>query len=220
MKKHSSRVVKMPVVVVLCLMFSACFGIKSDISIRKDGSGTIALEYRISEELLKLGTQDGNANFPALPVGEEDYKRTVDRIDGLKLGAFSSKKEMGDFVYDIHIEYAKLSALIEFMDTQGERFTLTEKDGENILEIVFSAGSEAQTPEVKELLPVIFGDYRFDFKMTFPNKCGVRFFDAGRKEISKPPSGELKVDGVSAAFSSTMSELLSANANLIMEIRW
>jgi hypothetical protein len=220
MKKYSLHGVKLAVVMALSLMFSACFGIKSDISVRKDGSGVIALEYRISEELLKLGTQDGNEQFPALPVGEEDYKRTIDRIEGLKLSAFSSKKEMNDIVYAVRLEYAKLSALIEFMDTQGEHFTLTEKDGETLLDIVFAPGGEVETAEIKELLPVIFGNYRFDYKMSFPQKCNVRFFDAGRNAIDKPPAGVCTIDGVSFTFSSAMSELLSVNANFVMQIRW
>ena len=54
---------KTHVVLFLCLAaigLNSCLGASADITIRSDGSGRIALEYRVSQMLESLGRLDGN----------------------------------------------------------------------------------------------------------------------------------------------------------------
>jgi hypothetical protein len=201
-------------------MFSACFGTKSDITLRKDGSGTIALEYKVSADFMKLGTFDGNQSTPSIPIGEEDFKRTVEAIEGLKLTRFSSKNEDDNIIYDVKMEYSNINALISFMDTQGQHFDLTETNGKNILTVIFSPGTDEYTPEMRELIPIIFDGYKLDFKITLPSQCTVSFFNGGAQKIEGPPVGEVQTSAKTINFSSSMSEILEVEEPVAMEISW
>ncbi|MDR2865703.1 MAG: hypothetical protein LBV68_08850 [Spirochaetaceae bacterium] len=206
--------------IVTSLLFCACFGIKSDVLIRGNGSGTLSMEYRIAEKLLKLGTQDGNENFPVIPVGQEDFKRTVDRIEGLELKAFSSKKENEDIIYQVKIEYSTLSALAQFMNTHGGVFEFRENNGLHILNIIFSSGRKSYQFDTNEFFPAVFKDYAFDFKISFPKKCDVIFLNAGAQRIEKPSYGAIKIGSKSFEFAAAMSEILTAEEALTLEISW
>ena len=76
----------MKLTLLLCLsavVLNSCLGVSADITIKADGSGKIALEYRVSQALESLGKLDGNG--PAIPVGKADFERSVSRIPGLRL---------------------------------------------------------------------------------------------------------------------------------------
>jgi hypothetical protein len=208
------------IIFLFAVFFVSCFGISSDITIKNDGSGTIALEYHISQDLLKLGTLDGNESFPAVPVGENDFKRTIDRIDGLKLKKFSKKEEGNDIIYSVLIDFSNMTALIKFIDTQGQYCNVSQKDNEHILMFVFSPGNEESSSEMKELMPIIFDGYEFHFKISLPQKCNVVFFNRGEGQIDEPSVGTVNISSKSVSFNSSMADLFSTNAETAMEIRW
>jgi hypothetical protein len=202
------------------VLFASCFGMSSDITIAKDGSGTAQLVYRISEDLLALGTLDGNENFPSIPVGEEDFKRTIERIDGLTLTSFSSKKEDINRVYTVKFNFLTIDALIKFLDTQGQHCVLTEKDGTHILSMVFAPGTEEYTPEMLELMPVIFDGYNFDFTLKVPKTLKVEFFNQNAVKIPAPPVGLATTGERTIHFSAPMGALFAANEAVALEIFW
>ncbi|GHT76702.1 hypothetical protein FACS1894124_8630 [Spirochaetia bacterium] len=77
--------------VLITGVLGSCIGMSADITIRRNGSGVLALEYRMSRELESLGKLDGNERWLPIPVGKADFERTTDRIPGLALKSFSSK---------------------------------------------------------------------------------------------------------------------------------
>jgi hypothetical protein len=97
-------------------LLGSCAGSRSDITIRRDGSGTINLEYRISRLAESLGKQEGNEAWPPLPAAKADFERSVDRIAGLKIRSFSTKAEEKDVVHTIRMDFAHPQALLGFLD--------------------------------------------------------------------------------------------------------
>ncbi|MDR2509587.1 MAG: hypothetical protein LBC77_02965 [Spirochaetaceae bacterium] len=207
-------------IICAALLFASCFGMSSDITIKKNGSGSIALAYRISEELIALGTLDGNEHLPAVPVGEEDFKRTVSRIEGLSLKSFSSKQDGTDIVYHVNLAFENIDALVSFLDTQGQFVTMTEKDGKRILTVVFAPGTEEYTPEMLELMPVIFDGYDFDFSIKLPSKSDVVFFDRGSEKLAAPAVGVAEKLSQGVKYSAPMGALFAAGETVALEISW
>jgi hypothetical protein len=211
---------RLSAILLSALLFASCFGMSSDITIHKDGSGTAALEYRISKEMLSLGNLDGNDAFPAVPVGEEDFKRTVDRIDGLELTAFSSKAEDENLVYKVKLSFSNLDALSAFLDTQGQQCLLSEKDGYRIFTVVFTPGTEEYSPEMRELMPLIFEGSPFNFKLSFPGASNVVFFDRAGGKIAAPPLGKADTGAKSLSFSAPMGDVFASGETIAFEARW
>jgi hypothetical protein len=220
-KRGTGTGILLPLVFAVCLLFGACFGIKSDIVIRSNGSGTIALEYRVSEYFSTLGAQGGNETSPPLPLSEEDFKNAADTIDGLKLTGYSNKKDGEDILYRITLEFENFGALVALMNgPQTGYFDYTEKNDKHILTVVYAPDLMGDDNNMSELLPVIFESYTYNFKMDFPSKCDVRFFNGGAQKIEKFPVGTTKIEARSFEFSSPMSDIVSLNESAGIEITW
>jgi len=203
------------------LLLAGCFGIKTGIVIKKDGSGTISMEYKISNELLAAGTLDGNAAWPAIPVGEADFRRTIARTDGLELSAFSIKKGAKDTIYKIRLKYKTIQALCGFMDARGAAFSYSKTaSGEETLFIRIIPEKNNYSDEMLHLLPVIFEGCNFDLKIETPGKCRVAVSGENREELNTLPAGSFKSAGNTFEFSAPMAELFSAGGGLNFEIKW
>jgi hypothetical protein len=219
--KNKKRSVLLSLLVAACLLLGACFGVKADTVVRGDGSGTIAIEYRVSEYFLTLGAQEGNEAAPALPVGKQDFQDAADEIDGLKLTGYSRKKDGEDVLYSITLEFTRFGALAEFMSSQDAGyFDYTEKDGRRVVTIVFAPDAARLDDGAEEMLPVIFEGYTYDFKISFPSNCDVRFFNGGAQRTETFPVGTVTSGPRSFEFSSPMSDIVTIQESAGIEIRW
>jgi hypothetical protein len=203
---------------------NSCLGVSTDIAINADGSGKIALEYRVSEELESLGRLDGNEGKPAVPVGKQDFERTVARIPGLKLSKWVSKNIRNasggnDLVTEATLEFKDMHALVDFLYGTGSFFAVLSipvKEGEgSLLSLYLLEPSEAVTdPDLLSLLQQISKGYEFNISFSLPRNASVTTIPAS------VPAAKLVSSGKKASFSISMGELLSLKEGLVLEIRW
>jgi hypothetical protein len=194
-------------------------GVASEIVLRRDGSGTISLEYRVARELETLGKLDGNERWPPLPVGKADFERTTARIEGLSLGAFTTKTTGKDIVNQVKLDFANLEALVRFLDASGQRVSLTRDGGKNRLSLGFG-GTGGVDPELLALLASAMGGYSLDFGLTLPQIPELHIMDGNGGVLEIPPAGTVTVQGTRAGFSAPMAELLSSAEPVFLEILW
>ncbi|MDR3123722.1 MAG: hypothetical protein LBU16_08105 [Treponema sp.] len=209
---------------LLCaaLVFSSCVGVSLEIVARQDGSGTIALEYRLSRELEALGKLDGNERWPAVPVGKADFERSAARIEGLSLRSFSEKTAATDVLYRAQFDFATLEALARFLDGAGQRVSLEREGEENRLALSFnhSAGRVEADEALLELVASSFEGYALDFGVTLPQPPQLRIADGRGAPLESPPTGTALVRGNRVSFSAPMADLLSAAEPTLLEIVW
>jgi len=202
------------------IALSSCIGVSADITVKADGSGTIALEYRVSRTLEALGRLDGNESLPAVPAGRTDFERTVARIPGLKLTGFSSKEKSGgsggaDLVTNVTLAFKDTGALSAFLDGAGPYAALDEENGSGgPLRLVLLEPHDAVSDDLLSLLRETCGGY--DLKLSFNMP--------GNAELSTIPASvfgaKLVSNGKKASFSIGTGELLSLNDGLVLELRW
>jgi hypothetical protein len=204
------------------LAFSSCVGVSLDITARRDGSGTMVLEYRLSRDFESLGKLDGNENWPVVPVGKADLERSVARVEGLSLRSFSKKNLAGDALYRAQLDFATLDALARFLDGAGQRVSLTRKGEEHRLLLSFnsSAGRVAADEALSELLASSFEGYALDFGVTLPQAPALRVLDGRGDPLESPPAGTALVRGNRVSFSAPMADLFSAAEPTRLEISW
>ncbi|MDR2184080.1 MAG: hypothetical protein LBO80_00205 [Treponema sp.] len=203
------------------VLFTSCIGIKSDITIRGDESGTINLEYRIAHSLESMGKLDGNEKRPPVPVGRADFERTVARVPGLRVAAFSSRVEGGDLVNRVKLEFAGLEALTGFLDSGGNLAALyREQEGTRMVLVLGGGGDDGTDPALLELVRSSFAAYSLDFSLTLPGDGAFNFIDSTGRSLEGPPAGTVNIRGRTAAFSCPMGDLLASAEPVILEIRW
>jgi hypothetical protein len=217
---------------VLCLgivslaLMNSCLGAEADISIRADGSGKIALEYRVSQMMESMGRLDGNERWPTIPVGRADFERTVARIPDLSLVSFSSKeapstnKILGgkDLVTKVSLEFKNTAALLAFWSgnggTSAEGSSLTQRDGKNVLRLVLTDPlSDGINGDLLSLLKEISTGYEIVLSLSAPRNAAL--------SLSPSVSAARVVSpGKKVSVAVGLGDLLELKDGLAVEISW
>jgi hypothetical protein len=205
---------------LLTCLLGSCLGVKSDISIRRNGSGSISLEYRISGELESLGKLEGNAAWPPLPVGRGDFERTAARVPGLSLDSFSVKTEGGDVVSRVKLDFADTQALLGFLDAAGQRASLTRDGGRQCLSLVLGGGNQALDGDLAALVLTACEGYALEMNFSLPGDAEMALFDASGRSLEAPPAGWVITNQGKPGVSVPMGRLLTSEEALRLEIRW
>ena len=215
------KVITICILVFAVIGLNSCVGVSADISIRADGSGRIALEYRLSRVLESTGRLDGNERWPIIPVGRADFERGLARIPDLRLRSFSSKEVRGvnggtDLVVRAVLEFKSTAALLAFLDITGGHASLSRDNGKNLLRLTLLdpspyAGNDA---DLISLLREISAGYEMHIGLTAPGNAGLAVV---------PPSvsaARLVSQGRNVSFTIGMGELLDLTGGLALEIAW
>jgi hypothetical protein len=209
---------------LLCavLVLSSCVGASMEIVVRRDGSGTIALEYRLSRDFEALGKLDGNEGWPVIPLGKADFERSAARIEGLSLRSFSEKTDASEVVYQAQFDFATPEGLVRFLDGAGQRASLVREGERNHLVLSFNnaAGSVEVDEELLELVASSFEGYALVFGVTLPQTPELRVVDRNGASLDSPPAGTALLQGNRVSFSAPMADLLSAPEPALLEIVW
>jgi hypothetical protein len=196
----------------------SCIGSRSDITLRRDGSGSVNLEYRVSRTAESLGKQGGNEAWPPLPVGREDFERTLARTPGLTLRSFKLETGEKDLLYRVKLDFSRPEALLGFLDATGQRARwIGEGEG---LALTLGAPVEIPDPAFRETLAAAFGGYEYELRFTLPGPVSLRLSDGEGREREPPRDSRVSTGGNRALFSCPMAELLALTEPLVMEIRW
>jgi len=216
--KKKSHNKKLPLFSMLFLLiFNSCIGLSMDIQMRKDGSGRINAEYRISSMAESIGRLDGNENWPIIPLGRADFERSIARIDGMKLVSFSSRENPQEVVYNAVLEFENTEALIKFLDPSKSRTSLSA----GRLAIIMK---ENEQPEIDaallELVRQVFTGYSFALSFSANGNSSLTVTDGEGKEIPAPPNTEVIQSGRKVSFSMGMAEFISLDGGLGVSFRW
>jgi len=207
------------IVSVFILTLSSCIGVSADIQMRADGSGRIALEYRISRMAETIGRLDGNENWPIVPVGRADWERTVARIDGMRLVSFSGSETAQDIVNKVTLEFSNTDALVKFFDPSGKRAAVSRENGSNKLHITFNEGASSQIdPNLLDLVKQVCAGYLFSVSFSAQGNSTMSVTDSAGRTIT-PPSGAV-LSGRKVSLSVETGEIVSSADGLAVSFNW
>jgi hypothetical protein len=207
-------VLNLAAIFALLLCLSSCLAVNADIVLNADGSGTLALEYRMSLQLKTLGEQDGSERWYPLPVGKADFERTLQRLLGLKLLSFSSKEEGKDLVVAANLAFSDPKALTAFLDTYGEGAVYTP--GRLLLTLYEGGGKENR--ELESLVAEISSGYSVKIRLSLPEEGTLAVLDRSGGPAS--PEAGIEAKGKTLSFTAPISEIFSARKGLSLDFRW
>jgi hypothetical protein len=214
MKKRSLKVL-FPLLFLITL--NSCIGLSMDIQMRRDGSGRIVMEYRISNMAEYIGRLDGNENWPILPVGRADWERSLARMPGLSLVSFSSNQRAQDTVNNVTLEYDNAQALVKFLDPSGER----SSSGPGRIDIVFhKSGSPGIDASLLDLARQVSAGYKFELSFSAEENSRLTVTDGEGKEIPPPSSAEVVQSGRKVSMSIGIMDIITRADGLGASINW
>jgi len=212
---------KIPAAVILISVFfmlSSCLGLKMDIALNQNGSGTINLEYRISRSLDALGRLDGNERWNTIPVGKADFDRTVDRLPDIKLTSFSSKEDDKNLIINAKLDFTSIKGLLAFLDASGQRSSFSGDGRSGRLEFTLSEGDGDKSPELNELLAAISESYSVDIGMSFASDAVLNIKDNQGRIIEA--GNKITARGKKVSCSFPLYEILSSSRGINVEVIW
>jgi hypothetical protein len=208
-------------IMALCAaVLGSCIGISSETTLRRDGSGTLKLEYRLSRELESLGKLDGNARWLPVPVGKADFERTAARVPGLTLKSFDSLVAGKDVVNRVTLDFTDTASLIRFLDASGRGASFVRENGQNLLSLQIGGGQGAVNPELEELAALISEGYSLDLSFSLPSRGELTLTDGTGRPLSAPPRWQLTGGGSRVSFSAPIGDLLLFDGQVRLEVRW
>jgi hypothetical protein len=199
------------------LIFNSCIGLSMDIQMKKDGSGKIIMEYRISGMAEATGKFDGNENWPTVPIGRIDFERSVARIPGIRLVSFFSNERQKDVITNVTLEYDNTQALLKFLDPSGKRSSFSEGRLDIVL---YEAGLYNFDDELFDLVRQVSAGYNFTISFSAGKDSTMTLTDGAGNEIKPPADSQFVQSGRKVSWSTSISEILELTNGLGVSFRW
>ncbi|GMO47476.1 MAG: hypothetical protein Ta2B_29570 [Termitinemataceae bacterium] len=208
-------------ILIASFLITSCFGVKTQIDLKKDGSGTAAFQYSVGKAFLEtLAAQDSTNGTPALPLTREDFENATKNIPGIKIKNFNTRDNDRDHIVNVDFIFNDIKSIVTFLDSQSAKANYQNDGGKNTLSLYFTDDSQQLGQEEKQFIPYVFGGYNMEFSINLPSPTKVVYRNNAGQEIKKIPVGNVTVEKNTVKFVSPMTDIIVANDPVIVEITW
>jgi hypothetical protein len=223
MKKKSRKGFGVKLLIVLPFLFllNSCVGLSMEIQMRRNGSGKLILEYRVSRMAESLGRLDGNENWPIIPSGKADFERTIARIPGMRLVSFSSNEGAQDVVTNVTLEYDNTDALLKFLDPSGRRASLNMENQSGRLDIILNEPVSSNYDEdLLKLVRQVSAGYGLSISFSAERNSALSFTDGEGTAAQAPTAAQTVTSGRKTSISIGITDLLDIKEGLGVSFNW
>ena len=216
-----------PILLIMCIVtLDSCIGVSADITMRRDGSGKIVMEYRFSRMAEVLGRLDGNERWPIIPAGRADFERSLERIPGMRLVSFSSREDASpngadkDIVNKAELEFRDIEALMTFLDPSGKRAVLSREGEKNRLSVSINDGVSSQTnADLLDLLMQVSAGYELKLSFSAEGDCALALSDSAGNAV-QPQGVQLVPSGKKVSLAMGTGDVISLRQGLTVDFLW
>jgi len=223
MKKHSRKGLGGKLLIILPFLFllNSCVGLSMEIQMRRNGSGRLVMEYRVSRMAESLGRLDGNENWPIIPVGRADFERTLARIPGMRLVSYSSSEGAQDAVTSITLDYDNTDALMKFLDPSGTRASLRVENQSGRLSIILNEPVSSNYDEdLLKLVRQVSASYGLSISFSAEGNSALSFTDGEGTAVQAPTAAQTVTSGRKTSLSIGVTDLLDIREGLGVSFSW
>ncbi len=197
--------------IAVVLMLNSCLGAKIHTSFNRDGSGSILMEFKISQIFYQMGAAEGGKG-DSIPLSADQLREDLGDQPGVSVREVS--EEVGE-------EFNLIRAVLDFenfvalektdvmgdavLSHEGKRWIFRQK----IADESEPSDEEVSEEELAQMKP-FFEGYEISFIVTAP------------KKVISYNMGELSSDGRTVTYSVPTLEMnmLGNTEDLVMEVIW
>lgn len=201
---------KILLLLVAVVFLASCIDIESRLTVRNDGSGTLALTYGVSRQLADLGRTAGEAPSVPLPIEREDFARAVNGVHGVHLGSFRRTQDDENVTIRAELSFSSLEALARIDAFRELDLRLTSSGAQRTLSVLVAKAAEE---------PVDEDSLRMIDDM-FEGRAVTWIVEAPARITSSPPGSTLSADGRTLRWTSGMRELVNRTEDLVLTLGW
>jgi len=213
---------KIIILISVCAFFlNSCLDLSIDIQMNRDGSGKLNMEYKISNTLSNMGSLDGNASQPAIPLSRQDFERTINRIPGLKLSSYSSRETLKENIINITLSFSNSQALLAFLNSGSSFASVTHKEASGNLDIIiYNKPNPLYDENLISLLRSLYNEYNFSISFSANSDSALIITDGNGNTIPSPSSASVITSGRKVSFSIGILDLLEIKNGLGFKFNW
>lgn len=197
------------ILILTVVLLSSCIGIESEILLRQDGTGVLTLSYQISQFMKNIDAGREEKQLP-LPVNEEEFVRTAEGIEGLRLTDIDEREDEENVYIRAELEFDSVDAVNALGRAGQIGITLENRGDTNMFRQVIFAGQEGEeiTEDSLEMLETFFQGYDLVYAIILPTP------------VQSYTLGELSADSRTVTYTTTVPEILKASRPLVLEVVW
>ena len=200
-------------IAVLCaasLLLLSCVGIDSRLTVRDNGSGTLALTYRVSQLIANLGASSSEKGVVPLPLSKSDFERSLESSNGkVRLTRFSRSENEKDITVSAELSFDSLDALsqVDAFRSQDLKFG-TDGSQRTFSELIARAPGRPVTEDSLRMIDAFFTGYDLTFTIEAP------------QPIKLNSIGTLSDDKRTLTYSTSIKDLVRAKSDVILSVGW
>ncbi len=202
---------KIALIVIACMMllFSSCIGIESAMKINLNGSGTILLQYKVSQLLVSMGqTEQETEKQVPLPLSEEDFRQAISKAPGLTLLSVNQEETESDVIIRAEIAFNDVASLSRSEIFADMPISFSRSGDNYVFSQLLTEGSEEMTEEQRQAMEGFFQGYELAFTISVPRR------------IVNYNRGELSQDQRTLTYRITMLQLLELKNKTELTLSW
>jgi len=199
-------------IAAVAALLSSCVGIDAKIKIGDSGAGTLAAEYRLSDELLSLGELDQNKSQLPVPLSRADVENSLKKGKGLSLKSWSSAKSGKDTLIKMSIAFDSIDALVAYLDPAGKLARHTSSGGTDTIDLLLGDDFEPLESDTKELAIKAFESYSFKFSIEAPKP--IKSATSSNSAIAS------RIEGKTAYFDGEMKDIVTTEKAPSFSVSW
>jgi len=212
-KKSRERNFCLVILPAFIILLNSCIGLSLDIQMNRNGSGRLTMEYRISSMISGIGALDTNASMPAIPVGRNDWERTIEKLPGVKLTSYASRETERDTIVNAVFDFPDIESLAALLDSTGEAVTITAG---SLNMIVLNKPDSRYDENLISIMRTFFNDYNFSLNFTAPSNSTLTVTDGA----GNAPSQTTVTSGRRVSFTMSIMDITSLPDGLGLRINW
>jgi len=196
--------------IVAAVLLSSCVGVGSRLTIHQDGSGTLALTYRVSQLVVNLGNPvDGKGVIP-LPLTKADFERSVASSQGMvRLTSFDRSEDQKDVTIRVELAFDSLEALAKLDAFQSAQIRLSsDGGGHSFSQLIAKAPREPITEDSLRMVDAFFGDYDLAFTIEVP------------QPVKTNTLGTLSQDRRVLTYKTSVKDLVRTKSDVVLSMSW
>ncbi len=200
-------------IVILCIasvFIMSCVGIDSRMTIREDGSGTLALNYRVSQLVADLGTTSSEKGVVPLPLARADFERSLQASQGrVRLTKFERTENEKDISIRVELAFDSLDALAQ-VDAFRDANLKLSVDGSRrtFSQLIAHAPKQPVTEDSLQMIDAFFDGYDLTFVLEAPTP------------IQEFTLGSLSDDKRILTYTTSIRNLVRTQGDLVLSAGW
>ncbi len=191
------------------LTLGSCVGIDSRMSIRADGSGTVALTYKVSQLVADLGRPSSDPPMAPLPIYREDFERGLQGVSGVALKSFQRIVSQKDITIRAEVSFDKVESLGKIAAFRDAAPILTSSGGRHTLTQTLVRAAPAELSEDSlQMIDTLFDGYTVSLGIQTPSP------------IQSSSAGVLSADKKELTFSAPVRDLVASKTDVVITLSW